>query len=401
MALIKCVECGKEISDKAKACIHCGYPLEKEERKSKKDYYTKLLEQKVYENSLKQEVLDDSQTNIKKYERVIIKEKDFEKYSFILKEKHPVNGTYSVNYEPIFLYTMNGYCYGIFTNYKFDNYGEYNQEISLCNYKFPSNHSQTFSVDKNIENEELNFLNEKKDSIEFKKIYDKYNKLALALNKDYHNITDLIEKVFSNSSDEELIENTIKQYEKIRKRFIELSIQEGNILNNWSLNSETFISKIDEHIETLNNLLKRQSSNIFKKISSYSSSTDGITNGVLSGAFRGCQIVASSYSVQHDQYLYISGHPNYILKPEYIRSYKVLNESHKSNTGNVVTNGMVGSLFLGPIGFLGGALLTDGKKSEVKIFINWMDHNSSVILLKENSYIRKFIKDNSNNKTHS
>lgn len=27
MALIKCPECGKEISDKAEACIHCGYPI--------------------------------------------------------------------------------------------------------------------------------------------------------------------------------------------------------------------------------------------------------------------------------------------------------------------------------------------------------------------------------------
>lgn len=27
MALIKCPECGKEVSDKSKACIHCGYPL--------------------------------------------------------------------------------------------------------------------------------------------------------------------------------------------------------------------------------------------------------------------------------------------------------------------------------------------------------------------------------------
>ena len=27
MALIKCPECGKEVSDKAKVCIHCGYPL--------------------------------------------------------------------------------------------------------------------------------------------------------------------------------------------------------------------------------------------------------------------------------------------------------------------------------------------------------------------------------------
>ena len=27
MALIKCSECGREISDKAAACIHCGFPL--------------------------------------------------------------------------------------------------------------------------------------------------------------------------------------------------------------------------------------------------------------------------------------------------------------------------------------------------------------------------------------
>ena len=32
MALINCVECGKEISDKAKACPHCGMPLKKKGR---------------------------------------------------------------------------------------------------------------------------------------------------------------------------------------------------------------------------------------------------------------------------------------------------------------------------------------------------------------------------------
>lgn len=31
MALIKCPECGKEISDKAQKCIHCGYPLKSEQ----------------------------------------------------------------------------------------------------------------------------------------------------------------------------------------------------------------------------------------------------------------------------------------------------------------------------------------------------------------------------------
>lgn len=30
MALISCPECGKQISDAAKACIHCGYPLQSE-----------------------------------------------------------------------------------------------------------------------------------------------------------------------------------------------------------------------------------------------------------------------------------------------------------------------------------------------------------------------------------
>lgn len=31
MALIKCPECGKEISDKASACIHCGCPIQQEQ----------------------------------------------------------------------------------------------------------------------------------------------------------------------------------------------------------------------------------------------------------------------------------------------------------------------------------------------------------------------------------
>lgn len=32
MALIKCTECGKEISDKAPACPNCGIPLRREDR---------------------------------------------------------------------------------------------------------------------------------------------------------------------------------------------------------------------------------------------------------------------------------------------------------------------------------------------------------------------------------
>ena len=29
MALIKCPECNKEVSDKAEICVHCGYPISK------------------------------------------------------------------------------------------------------------------------------------------------------------------------------------------------------------------------------------------------------------------------------------------------------------------------------------------------------------------------------------
>lgn len=44
MALIKCPECGKEISDKAPACIHCGFPLEQQSitEKAVNDVDTKL-----------------------------------------------------------------------------------------------------------------------------------------------------------------------------------------------------------------------------------------------------------------------------------------------------------------------------------------------------------------------
>ncbi len=38
MALIKCPECGKEISDKSDKCIHCGYPLKNKTIINKKEY---------------------------------------------------------------------------------------------------------------------------------------------------------------------------------------------------------------------------------------------------------------------------------------------------------------------------------------------------------------------------
>lgn len=52
MALIKCKECQKEISDKAKVCIHCGCPIEeielKEKLENKKKFNDLSKEQKQY-----------------------------------------------------------------------------------------------------------------------------------------------------------------------------------------------------------------------------------------------------------------------------------------------------------------------------------------------------------------
>ena len=37
--LIKCPECGKEVSDQSKVCIHCGYPLLKNRKSSVTEYH--------------------------------------------------------------------------------------------------------------------------------------------------------------------------------------------------------------------------------------------------------------------------------------------------------------------------------------------------------------------------
>lgn len=56
MALIKCPECGKEISDKAKMCIGCGFPLEEmklqEEMEPEKEVVEEQLTNCLYCNSV-------------------------------------------------------------------------------------------------------------------------------------------------------------------------------------------------------------------------------------------------------------------------------------------------------------------------------------------------------------
>lgn len=53
MALIKCPECGKQISDKATVCIGCGYPINK---KNKNKISTKS--DTKYDKKLQKEAMD-------------------------------------------------------------------------------------------------------------------------------------------------------------------------------------------------------------------------------------------------------------------------------------------------------------------------------------------------------
>ena len=43
MAMIKCPECGKEVSDKSLLCIHCGCPIKKDDQDNKKSLESHVI----------------------------------------------------------------------------------------------------------------------------------------------------------------------------------------------------------------------------------------------------------------------------------------------------------------------------------------------------------------------
>lgn len=61
MALIKCPECGKEISDKSEKCIHCGFPIRNT------PYIQEIINGKSYDVSF---LIDRSMTQIQKIQKL-------------------------------------------------------------------------------------------------------------------------------------------------------------------------------------------------------------------------------------------------------------------------------------------------------------------------------------------
>ena len=63
MSLIKCPECGKEVSDKASTCIHCGYPLNGADLNLSQSeinkFYSCKIDGKVYDLTKFAELVED------------------------------------------------------------------------------------------------------------------------------------------------------------------------------------------------------------------------------------------------------------------------------------------------------------------------------------------------------
>ena len=62
MALIICPECGREISDKAKVCIHCGYPFDEEQTDAHIDEVSRTPSTAIHTSTFQQDLAQNAKT---------------------------------------------------------------------------------------------------------------------------------------------------------------------------------------------------------------------------------------------------------------------------------------------------------------------------------------------------
>lgn len=100
MALIKCPECGKEISNMAKVCIHCGFPLQEDnvcvigdKTYDLSSYKTRILQNNSIDNNELRLIADDLYEDIR-----TISIHAARKIVEIIQETGNVPKTFDVNY---------------------------------------------------------------------------------------------------------------------------------------------------------------------------------------------------------------------------------------------------------------------------------------------------------------
>lgn len=103
MALIKCPECNKEISDKSDICIGCGFPIKEHFQKMEEDKLEEEKEKKKYwccscyrQNEIGEDYCVYCGYRLTPYfeRKTPLKEQEFDKKPQIAEEKREFNGIY-------------------------------------------------------------------------------------------------------------------------------------------------------------------------------------------------------------------------------------------------------------------------------------------------------------------
>ena len=186
---------------------------------------------------------------------------NIKKYSFVLTDE--INGQkYKVEYEPIFLYEKDKYIYGMFTNFKKDE----KDNLYLVNCRYLKNHSQNFTIEYKLPENEIKFLEEQKNIKEIKDTIYRYKRLYNRVNKDYNRILELNKKLVNTTNKEkEELKDMLNEYNDLKESINSYNPLKKQILSNWNVPLEKLNDLIDMAINNIN-LKLNKNKEVFKAV---------------------------------------------------------------------------------------------------------------------------------------
>lgn len=192
---------------------------------------------------------------------VDLNNENIKKYSFVLTDE--INGQkYKVEYEPIFLYEKDKYIYGMFTNFKKDE----KDNIYLVNCRYLKNHSQNFTIEYKLPENEIKFLEEQKNVKETKDTIYRYKRLYNRVDKDYNRILELNKKLVNTTNKEkEELKDMLNEYNDLKESINSYNPLKKQILSNWNVPLEKLNNLIDMAINNIN-LKLNKNKEVFKAV---------------------------------------------------------------------------------------------------------------------------------------